>query len=176
VNRIVWLAPAYGRTSAAEAPAKLPAPGTVFNTQSRAEFLANWDRQVGCPGQYEPAIAENIWSAMLESDPVGATWGPGVRRAPQTTTWGWNAAVVGKMQTPALMVAGAHDKQVDPARVRELHADLGSPQKVMIDLGCASHNAMWEKGAHALLFRASLEWLEKGTVNGAQTGVIKLGY
>jgi pimeloyl-ACP methyl ester carboxylesterase len=176
VNRIVWLAPAYGRTSAAEAPAKLPAPGVVFNTQSRAEFIANWDRQVGCPGQYEPAIADNIWSAMLESDPVGATWGPGVRRAPQTTTWGFNAAVVGKMQTPALMVAGAHDKQVDPARVRELHADLGSAQKVMIDLGCASHNAMWEKAAHTLLFRASLEWLEKGTVNGSQSGVIKMGY
>jgi len=176
VNRIVWLAPAYGRTSAAEPPSKLPAPGVVFNTQSRADFIANWDRQVGCPGQYEPAIADSIWSAMLESDPVGATWGPGVRRAPQTTTWGWNAAVVGKMQTPALMVAGVHDKQVDPARVRELHADLGSPQKVMIDLGCASHNAMWEKGAHTLLFRASLEWLEKGTVNGSQSGVIKMGY
>ncbi|HEX5108359.1 MAG TPA: alpha/beta fold hydrolase [Vicinamibacterales bacterium] len=176
VNRIVWLAPAYGRMSAAEAPAKLPAPGTVFNTQSRAEFLANWDRQVGCPGQYDPAVAENLWSEMLASDPVGATWGPGVRRAPQTTTWGWNSAVVAKMQTPALMVAGVHDKQVDPARVRDLHADLGSPQKVMVDLGCASHNAMWEKGAHTLLFRASLEWLEKGTVNGMQTGVIKLGY
>ena len=79
------------------------------------------------------------------------------------------------MQTPALMVAGVHDKQVDPARVRELHADLGSPQKVLIDLGCASHNAMWEKG-HDTLFRASLEWLEKGTVNGSKSGVFELGY
>jgi len=31
---------------------------------------------------------------MLESDPVGATWGPGVRRAPATTVWGWNGMVV----------------------------------------------------------------------------------
>ena len=73
------------------------------------------------------------------------------------------------------MVAGAHDKQVDPARVRELYDDYGAPQKVMIDLGCASHNAMWDK-AHTPLFRASLEWLEKGTVNGMQKGIIKLGY
>ncbi len=73
------------------------------------------------------------------------------------------------------MVAGAHDKQVDPARVRELHTDLGSPQKVLIDLGCASHNAMWEKG-HDILFRASLEWLEKGTVNGSKSGVLRVGY
>jgi pimeloyl-ACP methyl ester carboxylesterase len=175
VHRLVWLAPAYGRSSAAAPPPKLPAPGAVFNTQSRAEFIANWDRQVGCPPQYEPSVAEAVWSSMLESDPVGATWGPGVRRAPQTTTWGWNTEVVGKMRTPALMVAAVHDRQVAPARVRELYEDLGSPQKVLVDLGCASHNAMWEKGRDAL-FQASLEWLEKGTLNGSETGVVKLGY
>jgi pimeloyl-ACP methyl ester carboxylesterase len=175
LNRIVWLAPAYARAASATPPAKVPADGTVFNTQSHAEFLANWDRQVGCQAQYEPEAADSVWSAMMEADPVGATWGPGVRRAPQTTTWGWNASVVSKMQIPALMVAGAHDKQVDPARVRELYDDYGAKQKVMIDLGCASHNAMWEK-AHTQLFKASLEWLEKGTVNGMQSGIIKAGY
>jgi pimeloyl-ACP methyl ester carboxylesterase len=175
VHRLVWLAPAYGRARADNPPASLPAPGVVFNTQSRADFLANWDRQVGCPAQYDPAVADVVWTSMLESDPVGATWGPGVRRAPQTTTWGWNAAVVGKMQTPALMVAAAHDGQVDPARVRELHADYGGSANVLVDLGCASHNAMWEK-AHTTLFRASLEWLERGTVNGSPSGVVQLGY
>ena len=95
-----------------------------MNTQSRDEFDANWDRQVGCPAQYEPAVGDAVWSEMLASDPVGATWGTGVRRAPQTATWGWNAAVVGKTQTPTLMVAGQHDKQVPPDRVRELYADL----------------------------------------------------
>jgi pimeloyl-ACP methyl ester carboxylesterase len=176
VHRLVWLAPAYGRASAAGPPAALPAPGVAFNTQSRADFLANWDRQIGCPAQYDPAAADAVWMGMLESDPVGATWGPGVRRAPQTTTWGWNRDVVSKMQTPALMVAPVHDKQVDPARVRELHADYGASAKVLLDLGCASHNAMWERGAHTLLFKASLEWLEQGTVNGATHGVIQLGY
>jgi pimeloyl-ACP methyl ester carboxylesterase len=176
VHRLVWLAPAYNRASAAAPPAALPAPGVVFNTQSRADFLANWERQVGCPAQYDMATADTVWSEMLASDPVGATWGPGVRRAPQTTTWGWNGAAVAQMRTPALMVAPAHDKQVDPARVRELHADYGAPEKVLLDLGCASHNAMWERGAHTLLFKASLEWLESGTVNGSASGVIRLGY
>jgi pimeloyl-ACP methyl ester carboxylesterase len=174
VHRLVWLAPAYNRSSAASAPAALPVPGTVFNTQSRAEFLANWDRQVGCSAQYEAPVADAVWSAMLESDPVGATWGPGVRRAPQTTTWGWNAAAVGRMQTPALMVAALQDRQVDPARVRELYADLGSPKKVLVELACASHNAMWETRRETL-FKASLEWLEKGTVAGTESGVVKLG-
>ena len=175
VHRLVLLAPGYSREGRGEAPAKVPADGVVFNTQSRAEFDANWDRQVGCPAQYEKPAADSVWSAMIASDPVGATWGTGVRRAPQTTTWGWNAAVATKTQTPTLMVAGIHDKQVVPDRVKELYEDLGASQKVMIDLGCSSHNAMWEKN-HATLFRASLEWLEKGTVNGSSTGVLRMGY
>ncbi len=175
VNRLVFLAPGYTRESRGEAPAKVPADGVVFNTQSRADFDANWERQVGCPTQVDPAVRDAVWSAMLESDPVGATWGTGVRRAPQTTTWGWNAAVVSKTQTPTMMVAAIHDKQVVPERVRELYEDLGATQKVMIDLGCSSHNAMWEKN-HTALFRASLEWLEKGSVNGSSSGVVRLGY
>jgi pimeloyl-ACP methyl ester carboxylesterase len=175
VQRLVLLAPAYGRTSREEAPAAAPAEGTAMNTQSEAEFMANWNRQVGCSEQYEPAAAESVWANMLESDPVGASWGPGVRRAPQTTTWGWNQAVVSKSQTPLLMVAGVHDKQVSPDRVRELYTDYGARQKVFVDLGCSSHNAMWEKN-HNLLFAASLEWLTRGTVNGNQEGMLRLGY
>jgi esterase/lipase len=82
---------------------------------------------------------------------------------------------VAKTQIPTLMVAGAHDKQVNPDRVRELYADLGSPKKVFIDLACSSHNAMWEKN-HLLLFRASLEWLTQGTVEGKSEGMLRLGY
>ena len=47
--------------------------------------------------------------------------------------------------------------------------------KVFIDLACSSHNAMWEKN-HLLLFSASLEWLTKGTVQGKQEGMLRLGY
>lgn len=175
VHRLVLFAPAYNRTGSATPPAKMPPDGVPFNTQSRAEFDANWDRQVLCPQQYEPAVRDVVWSEMLASDPVGATWGPGVRRAPNTPTWGWNAAVVGKLQTPTLVIAAEHDKQVVPERVRELHTDLGSPQKVLVDLACSSHNALWERN-HMLLFKASQEWLEKGTVNGNTGGVVRIGY
>jgi len=175
VQKLVLLAPGYGRMSSAEPPAALPAEGVAMNTQSHDEFIANWDRQIGCSEQYDPSAAESVWSKMIESDPVGATWGPGVRRAPQTTTWGWNQSVVTKSQIPTLMISGVHDKQVNPDRVRELYADLGSRQKVFIDLACSSHNAMWEKN-HALLFRASLEWLTRGSVNGMQEGMLRLGY
>jgi pimeloyl-ACP methyl ester carboxylesterase len=174
VNRLVLLAPGYNRMTPAQAPASLP-EGATFNTQSRAEFDANWDRQVGCPDQYERATSDAVWSAMLESDPVGATWGPGVRRAPQTTNWGWTTAAVGKTMTPTLIVQGIHDKQVTPERAKQLLADLGASQKVLVDLGCASHNAMWESN-RTILYKASLEWLEQGSVNGAREGTLRLGY
>jgi pimeloyl-ACP methyl ester carboxylesterase len=175
VDRIVLLAPAYNRNARAEAPAEVPARGATLSTQSRADFVANWDRQVGCANQVDPAAAVSVWSEMLASDPVGATWGPGVRRAPLVTSWGWTQAVVMKTATPMLLVAAVHDKQVSPDRVREMYADLGATQKVLLDLGCSSHNAMWETN-HLLLFAASREWLTSGTVEGQRSGVVRLGY
>ena len=175
VRKLVLLAPAYDRKRPTSAPAEVPAEGAAMNSQTHAEFTANWDRQVGCENQYDPVASESVWSEMIKSDPVGATWGPGVRRAPQVTTWGWNAEMVAKTQIPTLMASGEHDKQVPTERVRELYADLPSQQKVFLDLACSSHNAMWEKN-HLLLFRASLEWLVRGTVNGKEEGVLRLGY
>src|ERR1019366_4582896 len=105
VRRMVLLAPAYNRAAKADPPAQVPASGTAFGTQSHAEFTANWDRQVGCPNQYDPAASEAVWSEMLESDPVGATWGTGVRRAPNVTSWGWTQAVANKLAVPTLAVS-----------------------------------------------------------------------
>jgi len=149
--------------------------GAAMTTQSRADFDANWARQVACPDQYDPRAAASVWAEMLASDPVGATWGPGVRRAPRTAVWGWGRDVVSRTQTPMLLVAAAHDAQVTPDRVELLYQHLGAAEKVLIDLGCASHNAMWERG-HRLLFDASLEWLQHGTVNGMAEGTLRLGY
>jgi len=123
-----------------------------MNTQSHEEFAANWDRQVGCQDQYDPAASESVWLEMIKSDPVGATWGPGVRRAPQVTTWGWNAEVVAKTQIPTLMVSGEHDKQVPPERVRELYGGPWVATKgIRRSCPVSSHNATWEKN-HLLLF------------------------
>ena len=174
VNRLVLLAPAYGRDSAATPP-PLPRPGVVFNTQSRTEFDANWDRQVGCDNQFDPKVREAVCAEMIASDPAGAKWGTGVRRAPSTTTWGWNAAMIGGTKIPTLMIAGAHDKQVPPERVRAAYDDLGAADKVLIDLGCSSHNAMWETN-HLIMFNASIEWLKDGSVGGTRNGVLRLGF
>jgi len=176
INRQVMLAPAYNPQGPAGPPAAAPgSPPVPFNTQSLADFNALWGRQTGCSDQWTADVHDVVWTEMLASDPVGATWGTGVRRAPSTPSWGWNQAVVAKTQIPLLMVSGIHDVQVPQERVRQLFTDHGAKDKVFIDLGCSSHNAMCEKH-HLLLFRASLEWLTSMTVNGAKDGVIKMGY
>jgi pimeloyl-ACP methyl ester carboxylesterase len=176
VERIVVLAPAYNRGGMAEAPAALPAMNDgVMTVQSRKDFIANWDRQVGCPAQYDGAAASRIFDEMLQSDPVGAAWGPGARRAPMVPTWGFDRAAVAKVTAPYLMVAGEHDKQVAPQRVRELYEDLGSADKVLVEMACSSHNAMWEMH-RAKLYDATVQWLRDGRLNGNRNGVVRIGY
>jgi pimeloyl-ACP methyl ester carboxylesterase len=174
VSRLFLLAPAYAREMTGNAPdPSLTADGQM-NAQSLADFTRNWDRQVGCANQYEPATSEAIFKDMLASDPVAAKWGPGVRRAPNVTSWGFNAAAAKQLQVPYAMVTGEHDKQVSPERVHTLYEDLGSSDKVLIDLACSSHNAMWEKN-HLVLFKASAQWLKDGRINGVSRGQMKLG-
>ena len=175
VSRLVLLAPGYDRMTPATAPSAAPETGAAMNTQSRREFLANWDRQVGCSDQYDPAVADAVWTEMLHSDPVGATWGTGVRRAPNSTGT-WTPAMARTLAVPTLMVAGAHDRQAQPpGRTQHLYEDIAATEKVFADLACSSHNAMWEKN-HLVLFEASRTWLTSGTVNGVKQGMIRLGY
>jgi pimeloyl-ACP methyl ester carboxylesterase len=174
VSRLVVLAPAYIAGMPSTAPSVLP-NDPPLTSQSQAEFKTNWDRQAPCAGQYEPAMPAAVWSELIKSDPAGAKWGPGVRRAPKVPSWGFNAETVKGLKTPFLMISGENDKQVPPERVRALYADVGGPDKVFIDLACASHNAMWEKN-HLLLFQASLDWLTTGKVDGVSQGMLRKGY
>jgi pimeloyl-ACP methyl ester carboxylesterase len=177
VNRLVVLAPAYNRAAgqppAAGGRGAAPNPA-AFNTQSEEEFNANWDRQAPCTAQYDPAARRSVWSEMLASDPVGSKWTPAGRRAPVTApSASWTTEMVRNMKIPYLMVAGATDGQVNPQNVRNLYEDYGG-DKVFVELACSSHNAMWEKN-HLLLFAASREWLDKGTVEGQKNVMLKLG-
>ncbi len=58
-------------------------------------------------------------------------------------------------------------------RVRALYEDTGSKEKVLVDLACSSHNALW-KGNHLVLFKASLEWLRDGKGNGGCSVAIRV--
>ena len=171
VGNLVMLAPAYRRNNPSlEAEADFS--GAALTKQDRDDFVNNWNRQVGCDDQYDPAVSEAVWSEMLASDPVGATWGSGVRRAPRAITFGWGADVVASSAAPLLMVAGTQDAQIAPQLVQNLYADYGG-QKFYLEMACSSHNAMWERDAQ-LLYEASYEWLNKATYNGMSNGTFVL--
>jgi pimeloyl-ACP methyl ester carboxylesterase len=175
VDKIVLLAPAYNRASSAAPPAKVPADGTAMGVMTHERFLQSWDEQVGCANEYDPAVAEVIWSDILASDPVAASWGGGMRRWPNVTVWGWGQEAVAKMTMPVLLVSGQYDRSVPQDRVRDLYNDLPGHNKVFVDLACSSHYTMWERN-HLLLFKASLEFLNSGTVDGKSEGMLSLGY
>jgi pimeloyl-ACP methyl ester carboxylesterase len=80
---------------------------------------------------------------------------------------------VAATRAPVLTVIGLLDSQVQPERVRHFHADLGTSNKVLLELPCASHNAMWEKDAQ-LLFDASREWLLGSSWQGQRSGTYVL--
>jgi pimeloyl-ACP methyl ester carboxylesterase len=175
VSRLFVLAPAYARDGPANAPNPLPGTQGSVNVLTREGLTKGWDSQVGCADQYDAGTFDAVWSELMLSDPAGAQWSPAVRRAPIVPTYGFNKAVVANMITPFAMVTGTHDNQVVPARVHALYEDLGSQDKVLVDLACSSHNAMWEKN-HRLLFEASLTWLRDGKIAGVRNGQLKLGY
>lgn len=175
VNKLVLLAPAYHRDAALSAPPASPVKQLMW-AQNQTEFISGWEKQIGCPNQVDAAIRPEIWRAMLASDALGKTWGTGIRRAPeQGDTWGFNQTTAAAFTLPTLLIAGEFDRQVSPKAVHELYADLASAQKVLIDLGCSSHRAIWETN-HLLLFKASADWLKSTAVSGTSKGELKLGY
>ena len=177
VNKMVLLAPAYfnGVRRPPAAAQATPPRGSAFNVQTHDDLVKLWSGQAPCPGQYEQGTLAAVWKDLLASDPVGASWNPPARRAPVTAPVpGWTQEMAKNTKIPTLMVSGQHDGQVNPQNVRNLYTDIGG-DKVFVDLACSSHNAMWEKN-HLLMFAASREWLDKGTVNGQKNVMLKLGY
>ncbi len=173
IDRLVFLAPSYIRSLPSDPPLE-PIEETAMRALSKTRSSENWDRQVGCPKQYDPAVKQIIWSEALRSDPVGSTWGSGTMRSPNTIRWGWNNQMVTHSETPTLVIVGEHDADRFIERGKDLYEDIGAEDKILIDLACASHMAQYESN-RMLLFDASLQWLRDGTVNGKKSGVIRIG-
>jgi pimeloyl-ACP methyl ester carboxylesterase len=171
VDRLVFYAPTYTRTSPANPPARLPQAGFPMNLRTRPLLEAEWDSMVACEGQFEPAIRDVVWNRIMDFEPVGRTWGPleGVMRVRTNTLWGWNQTAAPKINVPVLIMVGQNDTLLSAAR--DLHQDLGSEDKVLLEVPCASHFLVWET-QHKVLHRASREWLRKGSLKGVRQGVL----
>ncbi len=176
IDRLVLQGASYERATPSEPP-QLPAPGVPLDMQTWSMFETNWRRQVDCQGQLAPSVADSVRGTMFGLDPTGAAWGPGMLRAPTFTTWGWNAEAAALVQTPTLIIEGELDNNsanTNTERAMQLFEDLGSAQKLFVDVACTSHYAAWESN-HLLVFQAAAEWLNNGTVNGVREGSIRIG-
>ena len=100
---------------------------------TRADLFTSNSSTTGwstCEGQKEPGIEDVIWSAIMENDELGRTWGPseGVMRVRQAILSGWNADVAAQLTVPTLIIRGEFDTGVlefgaGLAVVAVLHAD-----------------------------------------------------
>ncbi len=153
----------YNRAGPSDAP-PLPQPGFLMQLASPANTFLNWDGQVGCENQFRPEIRDEIATTLLDFDPVARTWGDGTLwRAPTLNTlWGWNATAALRIAAPTLIIRGEFDTQAPEGLQRDLFADLGTNQKVFVEVACASHQLVWEN-QHMILLHASEEWLREGT-------------
>jgi pimeloyl-ACP methyl ester carboxylesterase len=159
------------------APFTFPRSGTPMTLTTKAAFMEVWNREIKCDGQVEGGIQEVVWSAIMDNDPVGRTWGPpaGVMRVRTSFPWGWNPKTAGKISVPSLIIHGTLDANV-PATQSQLYADLGAglppdlqPAKMLFTLECAGHFIGWEK-QRRVLHHVSKEWLKHGAVEGETTG------
>jgi hypothetical protein len=56
---------------------------------------------------------------------------------------------------------------------RTVYEQIGSKDKVFVNVSCASHFMLWEK-QHRALQDASLEWLRDGRLQGITNGEVRV--
>jgi pimeloyl-ACP methyl ester carboxylesterase len=151
-------------------PAQMPEPGAPTLLQTR-EFLLHrrWQDHVRCEGQLEDTnICDEYWKAIMAVDEVGATWGPngeGIIRAPNRMNFGWRSNLA-RIRAPTLVLLGEYDNY---AQRLQAWKGLALEHRLFIKVACASHFVSFERGRH-LLYRATNEWLARGTVDGVARG------
>ncbi len=184
IKRVVFLASTYN--TAVSPPAVLPVPGPSLELNDRAGAESAWLTQTSnmeCPGQVDPAILDPIWESMMAHDALGRTWGTdGILRISSQDQWGWYTAVAQAVTVPTMTISGLRDTTVPTATMMQLHNDLGSTNKVLVKIDCASHFSVWESsssptwpgGPHVAVQNAAIEWLRHETYQGSAAGTFQV--
>ncbi|MFB7333977.1 alpha/beta fold hydrolase [Streptomyces adustus] len=189
VSSLFLLAPIFPPDGTSSAPAPLPRPGFPMFVSTKSGTWNGWGNEAICAGQREPVMRDVVWDAIMQSDPVGSTWGPegeGLNRIRNFVRWGWNrttAAQGGVLggSVPVLIVYGEHDKQVitsseDPElnfSVTELYNAIAGDHKLMVKLACAGHSVVWEM-QHKNVHNLSKHWLKQLKVDGKSQGIFDM--
>lgn len=188
VERVMFLASAYGPDTPDVLPPPLPRAGTPLSLQSYQQLMnERWDAEIKCQNQYTPEIRGVIWNTIMAFDPLGSSWGTpawnpiasptgGQMRSPRfNPAFGWNRNFAGQVAAPSLFVVGEFDG-LSPSSpgvtlTRRLYEDLGAQSKVRIEVACASHALPFETQRH-ILHKASKAWFLHGSIQGVDYGVL----
>jgi pimeloyl-ACP methyl ester carboxylesterase len=171
IDKLVLLAPVYNPAERDSPPATLPVAGRPFFVQTRETvFGTSWDPGIQCEGQVENGMKDAVWDRIMDFDPIGRTWGPpdGVLRIRTFDGWGWNATRAAAFAAiPTLIISGEFDTVV--TNTHGLYSDLATPDKVHVEVQCASHALPWETQARHV-HNLSRQWLRNGAIAGISQG------
>lgn len=178
-------------------PPTLPKPGfpthVLTKTGAKTGLDDAWGKELKCPDQREPDMLDVVWSALMDNDPIGRTWGPfppggepaGASRYRNFVTWGWNTTTAGQGgvlggTVPVLIVHGEYDQTANtpPPPPSNLALDFHVPalydaitgtHKILVTVKCAGHSMPWEV-QHKNLHNLSKHWLDQTKVDGKSEG------
>ncbi|MCX5251711.1 alpha/beta hydrolase [Streptomyces sp. NBC_00201] len=186
VESMFLLAPIFPPEATSTAPSHpLPLPGVPMSLSTRANFENAWNGELHSPDQREPGMVDVVWKAIMDSEPVGSTWGPpeGLNRVRSFVRWGWNRTTVAQSNdlggiVPVMIVYGEHDTTANtPASaptssdpelnfsVTELYDAIGPKNKLIVKVRGTGHEMPWEH-QHQNLHNLSLQWLSDRKVLG----------
>jgi pimeloyl-ACP methyl ester carboxylesterase len=182
VQRLAIVGPGYRQDAPSEFPAsntltgdlspRAAVPPWPFLVRNLEEPLGPWERMRRCEDIVDPGVHEALLTSLRTyADPGAASWGtpPGMLyRVPvgSQVDAGWNQVSAKQVKVPVLLVVGEHDPRF-AQEAPTLYADLGSPEKILVKVQCATHFLLFERN-HKVVHRAFAEFLTKGTVNGRQ--------
>ena len=156
-----------------------PSEPTPMTLTTRADVFTSNSSTTGwspCEGQREPGIEDVIWSAIMENDELGRTWGPseGVMRVRQVILSGWNAQLAAQLTVPTLIIRGEFDTGLGGRQdVSELYRLVKNDNKLRFTVQCAGHFMNWEK-QRWILHQISKEWINHGRVGGFDHGEFRV--
>ena len=178
VDKLILFAPGYGADSPSEPPHQEPTGHVPMRLQTKDTLMnGRWRSTIQCDNQVDPNVQNVIWQTIMAHDPIGSVWGPthGVMRVRTSGgSWGWNREFAGKVQATTLILVGKQDGLLPAAQA--LHADLAATDsKVLVEMDCATHFAVWEATQYKFMHQASLEWLNSTTYRGSSSGTFTVG-
>jgi pimeloyl-ACP methyl ester carboxylesterase len=194
VESLLFFAPVYnpeGPVGAGPAgfapPFPLPQSGRPMALGTRSELMGLWNREIKCEDQVEEGIQDVVWSAIMDSEPIGRNWGPPPAGTPAGSPpegvmrvrsffprWGWNATTARRLSVPVLIIVGTLDIGVElfpkfPRSFFDLYETIPHNHKLLFRVDCTGHFMNWER-QRKVLHHISKEWLKHGAVGSYTRG------